>query len=74
MREGIKMGNLKETTLYVSQFVTMNKVQHVRDDGSIGLTRWAVKYKDTLLPMQNTEQDGWLLCSLLTGDKNIRSE
>lgn len=68
------MGNLKETTLYVSQFVTMNKIQHVRDDGSIRLELYAVKYKDTILPIQNTEQDGWLLCSLLTGDKNIRRE
>jgi hypothetical protein len=68
------MANLRETTLYVSpnKFVTMSKIEHVRDDGSIGLTLWTVKYEDTLLPMQNTEQDGWLLCSLLTGDENLR--
>lgn len=70
------MGYLKETTLYVSpnKFVTMSKIEHVRDDGSTGLTLWSVKYKDTLLPMQKTKQDGWLLCSLLTGDENIRRE
>lgn len=70
------MGNLKKTTLYVSpnKFVTMSKIEHVRDDGSKGLTQWTVKYKDTVLPLQQTEQEGWLLCSLLTGDKNIRRE
>lgn len=70
------MGNLRETTLYVSpnKFVTMSKIEHVRDDGSTGMTLYAVKYKDTFLPLQKTEQDSWLLCSLLTGDKNIRRE
>ena len=65
------MGNLKRTTLYVSpnEFVTMSKIEHVRDDGSTGLTQYAVKYKDTVLPLQDTEQEGWLLCSLLTRKK-----
>lgn len=46
-------------------FLKLEKLTHVRDDGSIGLTRYAVTYNDTELPMVDSLIKAKILCGLI---------
>ena len=60
---------LNETTIFESLggLVVVTQLEHIRDDGSVGLVRYSVRYKDTHLPLQETKSNALLLCSLLLG-------
>lgn len=62
---------VKETLLFISSngLLTISELAHIRDNGTLGLVRYRVLFKNRYLPLQKTLHDAFLLCSLLGADE-----